>query len=56
MVELRRDGRVHAAAGHLQVISNMVDFGMDSQGALDALRFQVVGDSVWLEGDVGAKW
>ena len=38
--------------GHLQVISNMVDFGMDSQGALDALRFQVVGDSVWLEGDV----
>ena len=38
--------------GHLQVISNMVDFGMDSQTALDALRFQVVGDSVWLEGDV----
>ena len=38
--------------GHLQVITNMVDFGMDAQGALDALRFQVVGDSVWLEGDV----
>ena len=38
--------------GHLQVITNMVDFGMDSQGALDALRFQVAGDSVWLEGDV----
>ena len=38
--------------GHLQVITNMVDYGMDSQGALDALRFQVVGDSVWLEGDV----
>ena len=38
--------------GHLQVISNMVDFGMDSQGAMDALRFQVAGDSVWLEGDV----
>ena len=38
--------------GHLQVISNMVDFGMDSQGALDALRFQIAGDSVWLEGDV----
>ena len=35
--------------GHLQVISNMVDFGMDTQSALDALRFQVVGDSVWLE-------
>ena len=27
--------------GHLQVISNMVDFGMDSQAALDALRFRV---------------
>ena len=41
--------------GHLQVISNMVDFGMDSQGALDALRFQIAGDSVWLEGDVSAE-
>lgn len=38
--------------GHLQVITNMVDFGLDAQGALDALRFQVVGDAVWLEGDV----
>ncbi len=38
--------------GHLQVISNMVDFGMDAQGALDALRFQVVGSELWLEGDV----
>jgi gamma-glutamyltranspeptidase/glutathione hydrolase len=38
--------------GHLQVISNMVDFDMDSQTALDALRFQVVGDELWLEGDV----
>ena len=27
--------------GHLQVISNMVDFGMDSQKALDALRFSI---------------
>ena len=27
--------------GHLQVISNMVDFGMDSQRALDALRFHI---------------
>jgi gamma-glutamyltranspeptidase/glutathione hydrolase len=34
--------------GHLQVISNMVDHGMDSQAALDALRFNidVVGDGV----------
>ncbi len=38
--------------GHLQVITNMVDFGMDAQAALDALRFQVAGDAVWLEGDV----
>ncbi len=38
--------------GHLQVISNMVDFGMDSQTALDALRFQVAGNELWLEGDV----
>ena len=38
--------------GHLQVISNMVDFGMDAQRALDAPRFQVTGDGVWLEGDV----
>ena len=27
--------------GHLQVISNMVDFDMDAQRALDALRFSV---------------
>ena len=38
--------------GHLQVITNMVDFEMDSQDALNALRFQVAGDGVWLEGDV----
>jgi gamma-glutamyltranspeptidase/glutathione hydrolase len=27
--------------GHLQVISNMVDFDMDAQRALDALRFSI---------------
>ncbi|MBI4218539.1 MAG: gamma-glutamyltransferase [Chloroflexi bacterium] len=27
--------------GHLQVVSNMVDYGLDSQRALDALRFSV---------------
>ena len=27
--------------GHLQVLSNMVDFGMDAQAALDALRFRI---------------
>jgi gamma-glutamyltranspeptidase/glutathione hydrolase len=35
--------------GHLQVISNMVDFGMDPQQALNALRFMVMEDAVALE-------
>ena len=35
--------------GHLQLITNMVDHGMDPQAAIDALRFQVAGDSVILE-------
>jgi gamma-glutamyltranspeptidase/glutathione hydrolase len=36
--------------GHLQVISNMVDFGLHPQAALDALRFSVRGENdVWLE-------
>ncbi len=35
--------------GHMQVISNMVDFGMDPQPALNASRFMVMGDSVALE-------
>ena len=35
--------------GHLQVIRNMVDFGMDPQQAINALRFMVTGDSVLLE-------
>ncbi len=44
--------------GHLQVVSNMVDFGMDSQKALDALRFSidVLGDrSVKVEEDLDAS-
>ncbi len=44
--------------GHLQVVSNMVDFGLDSQKALDALRFSVdvLGDkSVKVEEDVSPK-
>ncbi len=36
--------------GHLQVISNMVDFGMDSQKALDTLRF-----SIDVQGDKSVK-
>ena len=35
--------------GHLQVISNVVDFGMDPQAALNALRFAVSLDDVALE-------
>jgi len=35
--------------GHLQVISNMVDFGMDPQQALNALRFMISSDVVSLE-------
>jgi len=35
--------------GHLQVISNMVDHGMDPQQALNALRFMVAGDAVVIE-------
>ncbi len=33
--------------GHLQVVSNMVDFGMDPQRALDALRFSVDVEDTW---------
>ncbi len=35
--------------GHLQVISNLVDFDMTPQPALNALRFMVAGDGVVLE-------
>ena len=41
--------------GHLQVISNMVDFGMRPQQTLDALRFSIdVKDqgTVWVEEDL----
>ena len=38
--------------GHLQVISNLVDFGMDPQRALDALRFRI---DVTESGEVGLE-
>ena len=44
--------------GHLQVISNIVDHGMNSQGALDSLRFSIdIEDTgvVRLEVDVDPK-
>jgi gamma-glutamyltranspeptidase/glutathione hydrolase len=37
-------GGFHQPQGHLQVVCNLVDFGMDPQRALDAPRFS------WLEG------
>ena len=41
--------------GHMQVISNMVDFDMDPQPALNALRFLVTEDSVALEEGIPAE-
>ena len=35
--------------GHLQIISNVVDFGMEPQKALNALRFMIARDTVSLE-------
>ncbi len=35
--------------GHLQMISNVVDFGMDPQKALNALRFMIASDTVSFE-------
>ena len=35
--------------GHLQMISNLVDFGMNPQEAINAPRFMAMGDSVYLE-------
>jgi gamma-glutamyltranspeptidase/glutathione hydrolase len=32
------------AQGHLQVICNLVDFGMDPQAALDSPRFRILDD------------
>ena len=43
-------GGFQQAQGHLQVLVNMVDFGLDPQAALNALRFSVaLGDGVALE-------
>ena len=43
-------GRFQQAQGHLQVLVNMVDFGMDPQAALDALRF-----TVRMDGTIGLE-
>ena len=49
-------GGFHQAQGHLQVITSMVDFGLDPQSALDARRFNVnLDDTTTLEQDVPRK-
>ncbi|MBM3925871.1 MAG: gamma-glutamyltransferase [SAR202 cluster bacterium] len=48
-------GGFQQAQGHLQVIVNMVDFGLDPQSALDSRRFNVNNDgSTSLEQDVSS--
>ena len=41
--------------GHLQVISNVVDFGMDPQASLNALRFSVTENGVALEEGISSQ-
>jgi gamma-glutamyltranspeptidase/glutathione hydrolase len=49
-------GGMQQAQGHLQVLSNLFDFGLSPQQALDAPRFSLrVGDSVYLEETVGPE-
>ncbi len=40
--------------GHVQVLLNMLEFGMDPQEAGEAARYRVMGDEVALESGVGA--
>jgi gamma-glutamyltranspeptidase/glutathione hydrolase len=40
------------AQGHVQVVSGLVDDGLDPQAALDRPRFRVEGDAVLLEGEL----
>ena len=49
-------GGFQQAQGHLQVINNIVDYGMAPQQSLDARRFSViVGQGVALEDDMNSK-
>ena len=41
--------------GHLQVVTSMVDYGLDPQSALDAPRWRVMPEAVALEPEVAAE-
>ncbi len=48
-------GAMQQAQGHLQVLTNMIDFGLEPQQALDAPRFSVrLGEGVAIEDIAGA--
>ena len=46
---VRRHGRLHPGQAHVQLVSALVDDGLDPQAALDRPRFRVDGDDVLLE-------
>ena len=41
--------------GHAQVITNLVDYGMDLQAAIDAPRFFFAGEATLVERGVGQR-
>ncbi len=49
-------GAMQQAQGHLQVLVNMIDFGLEPQQALDAPRFSIrLGEGVAIENRAGAE-
>ena len=49
-------GAMQQAQGHLQALTNMIDFGLEPQQALDAPRFSVrVGQGIAIENTVSAE-
>lgn len=48
-------GAMQQAQGHLQVLANMIDFGLEPQQALDAPRFSVrIGEGIAIENTVSS--
>ena len=41
--------------GHIQVIARMLAFGQNPQAAIDAPRWRVEGDDVWIETSLPAE-